>query len=598
MAWDAWVHYHNGTAAEESAKGKSKAYDRGQGRGGGGGGGGGKGKGETQKDQSGHSLPQRVETHYTKHPDIEDDHADYLRGVHGIEILEATGDRSDEVIPTPVDKLQNSPFGEEIKNQLHRRGYAKPTPIQMQGWPLLMQGWDLLGVAPTGSGKTLCYLLPLLEHIKVQETLRPQDGCIGLILLPTKELCQQVKEETELWCKYSGSRISVASCTKGDRQPERGRYEILCASAGRLGSLLRDDRFDIMRATFVVVDEADKLLTEDDRSKDDRTNARPWMQSPLEILKAQTRKEKQMTLFTATWEEKDMKDRLKQVILRGGLQVRVGGPDLTACKDVSQYFWCRVKTDDPAHEGWEIMESRDEALVKAVKFVTEDATTDEAKAMSKVLVFVNAHGDPTGNVNRLVDVINAAAILQEGEVLGFVRQEDGNRWESSSDAAFRNFKDSTCPRPRVLISTDVLSRGFDCPCCEYVINYDMPDGKNAILNYIHRIGRTGRGGRQGFALTLMDEPDLRFAEKLHSMLQKSGSDVHIPGWLTQVASKGVGKYWRMWNQQLDQRGVGQASPRVTPSPPASVVNAPRPSRNFEFPLPDFQSEERTKFPPL
>ena len=109
-----------------------------------------------------------------------------------------------------------------------------------------------------------------------------------------------------------------------------------------------------------------------------------------------------------------------------------------------------------------------------------------------ILVFVNAHGDAAGNVRRLVDVINAAAILQEGEVLGFVRQEDRNRWESSSDAAFRNFKDSTCPRPRVLISADLLSRGFGCPCCGYVINYDMPDGKNAILNYSLRIGCTGR----------------------------------------------------------------------------------------------------------
>ena len=103
------------------------------------------------------------------------------------------------------------------------------------------------------SGKTLCYLLPLLEHVKVQETLRPQDGCIGLILLPTKESCQQVKEETDLWCKYSDFGARAASSTKGDRQPERGRYDILCASAGRLGSLLKDDKFDIMRATFVVV---------------------------------------------------------------------------------------------------------------------------------------------------------------------------------------------------------------------------------------------------------------------------------------------------------------------------------------------------------
>ena len=140
-----------------------------------------------------------------------------------------------------------------------------------------------------------------------------------------------MKEETDLWCKYSDFGARAASSTKGDRQPERGRYDILCASAGRLGSLLKDDKFDIMRATFVVVDEADKLLTEEDR-----TNSRSSMQSPLEILKAQTQKDKQMTLCTATWEEEDMKDRLKQVILGRCLQVRVGGPGLTACKDQSE----------------------------------------------------------------------------------------------------------------------------------------------------------------------------------------------------------------------------------------------------------------------
>ncbi|CAE7740470.1 unnamed protein product, partial [Symbiodinium sp. KB8] len=104
--------------------------------------------------------------------------------------------------------------------------------------------------------------------------------------------------------------------------------------------------------------------------------------------------------------------------------------------------------------------------------------------------------------------------------------------------------------------------------------------------------------RQGFSLTLMDELDLRHAEKLHHLLQKSGSDVHIPNWLRQVAQRGVGRYWSMWRERLDREGVGQASPRVTPSPPASVVNAPRSSRNFAFPLPDDQSEERMKFPPL
>eukprot|EP00439_Symbiodinium_sp_Y106_P060152 s158_g8.t2 len=282
----------------------------------------------------------------------------------------------------------------------------------------------------------------------------------------------------------------------------------LC-SAGQLGSLLKYDRFDIVRATFVVVDEADQLLTEEDRHGTSSTN------SPLEISKAHTRKEKQMTLFTATWEEKDMKDRLKQGIPGRGLQVRVGGPDVTACMAACQISGAEGRlTKSHVRPGGSLWKCEMKPWLGESREVERHAKTKESNAMGKVLIFLNAPGDAAGNVKRLVDVINAA-ILQEGE-------------------------DKDCARRRVLISTDLVSRGFDRPRCGYVINYDMPDGKNASLNYIHRIGRTGRGGRQGFALTLLDEPDLRFAQQLHIMLQKSKS-AHIPRWLIRVANGSVGR---------------------------------------------------------
>ena len=324
----------------------------------------------------------------------------------------------------------------------------------MQGWPLLMQGWDLVGIAPTGSGKTLCYLLPLLTHVEMQPALRAHDGCIALILLPLRELCQQIAQEAEKWCTYCGFSRRVRSCSKGDEGPERGKCDILCASPGKLGDLLSSEQYDIDRTTHLVVDEADDMLLRADRENaSDRISA-------LQILMKGTRKDKQTLLFTATW-----KDELKDIKLDRGLRVAVGGTDLKACERVTQRFWSPGRGDPTDPWQWKHGETKDQALIKAIRFIccSRDGkpVPDEIKAGAKVIVFVNAGDDARENVLRLVGLLQDSGIVDNGDIEGFYRSQSF----AYSDDAYNKFRDCSCPQPRVLVTTDVLSRGFDFFTC-------------------------------------------------------------------------------------------------------------------------------------
>ncbi|CAE7672852.1 RH20 [Symbiodinium sp. CCMP2456] len=555
----------------------------------------GKGKGKRrtslpEKDRRGLDLPQRVATHYTQNIFFIEDstcNGSFLRAKHGIEIVDwETEQEYLEDMPTPVPKLEYAPFGDAVKEQLKRRGYREPTPIQMQGWPLLMQGWDLVGIAPTGSGKTLCYLLPLLEHVEVQPALRTHDGCIALVLLPLRELCQQIAQEAEAWCKYGGFSRRVVSCSTGDRGPELGRCDILCASSGKLGDLLSSEQFDIDRTTYVVVDEADDMLL-----RPDHENASDMI-SPLQILMKSTRKDKQTLLFTATW-----RDGLKDIKLDRGLRIAVGGTDLKACERVTQRFWCPGRADPADPWQWRQGETKDQALVKAIRSIccSRDGTPvpDEIKAGAKVIVFVNADRDPKGKVGRVVQLLEEAGVLEPGDIEGFGRTR--SLWYS--DVIYNKFRDGSCPQPRVLVTTDVLSRGFDFFNCAWVVNYDYPSGgRNALLKYVHRIGRTGRGDRTGTALTLLEELELRFSRELLPIATANGHRVSDYIWLEREC-RNVKRYQDAYNQQNREQAQAR-TPREAETPRASFFQPLPNPWDVDLPWPDWGNKERYEHPPL
>ena len=198
---------------------------------------------------------------------------------------------------------------------------------------------------------------------------------------------------------------------------------------------------------------------------------------------------------------------------------------MKACERVTQRFWCPGRGDPADPWQWKQGETKDQALVKAIRFI---CCSREFKAGAKVLVFVNASADPRGNVERVVQLLEASEILEPGDIEGFGRTR--NLWYS--DDIYNRFRDESCPQPRVLVTTDVLSRGFDFFTCAWVVNHDYPSGgRNALLKYVHRIGRTGRGDRTGTALTLLEELELRFAKELLPIAIANGHWVTDYIWL-------------------------------------------------------------------
>ena len=166
-------------------------------------------------------------------------------------------------IPKPVTTFEESPFPDYVLEEVRRAGFKAPTPIQSQGWPMALCGRDVVGIAQTGSGKTLSFLLPAVVHINAQPHLSPGDGPIVLVLAPTRELAVQIQEE----CQRFGSSSRIKNtCVYGGmpRGPQardlRRGVEICIATPGRLIDFLESGTTNLRRVTYLVMDEADRML--------------------------------------------------------------------------------------------------------------------------------------------------------------------------------------------------------------------------------------------------------------------------------------------------------------------------------------------------
>lgn len=166
-------------------------------------------------------------------------------------------------IPKPVISFEESPFPAYVLEGVQRAGFKAPTAIQAQGWPMALSGRDMVGIADTGSGKTLSFILPAIVHIMAQPHLRPGDGPICLVLAPTRELAVQIQEEC---VKFGASSEIKSTCVYGGapRRPQmdalRRGIEICIATPGRLIDFLESGATNLRRVTYLVMDEADRML--------------------------------------------------------------------------------------------------------------------------------------------------------------------------------------------------------------------------------------------------------------------------------------------------------------------------------------------------
>lgn len=382
-----------------------------------------------------------------------------------------------EDVPRPVETFEEASFPEPIMEVIRRQGFAQPTPIQCQGWPMALSGRDMVGIAETGSGKTMAYMLPALVHIGAQPPLRPGDGPIALVLAPTRELAMQIQVECE---KFGASLRLRSLCVYGGvpRGPQirtlgRG-IEILIATPGRLIDMLECKATNLRRVTYLVLDEADRMLD---------LGFEPQIRKILE----QIRPERQTLMWSATWPREVQ--ALARDFMRDYIQVNIGSLDISANRNVRQIVRVCSAFDKRA------------LLVQHVRDIQQQ------EGPAKTLVFT-ATKRTADEITRLLRDNRFGALVIHGD-----------KGQGERDWVLSEFRSGRC---LILVATDVAARGLDVKDVKYVINYDMP---NNIEDYVHRIGRTGRANTTGTSLTFFTMENAKLARELVGILREAGQPV-------------------------------------------------------------------------
>lgn len=369
---------------------------------------------------------------------------------------------------------------EILTDSLTAAGFTEPTKIQSQAIPKLLEGRDMMGIAQTGSGKTAAFGLPILAGL-LTLTGRPRPMTTrALILAPTRELAVQIDEAIR---KFAGSKMKLdtvlllggVSRYHQVKRLERG-VDITVATPGRLKDLMDDGKIKLAETRWLVLDEADRMLD------------MGFIAPVRAIVKAIGIKRHTM-MFSATMapEVADLAKTLLQDPVR--VDASVAGSTV-------------VKIDQRV-----ILSG-----AKAKRGVLNELLASETENMERVIIFARTkHGADRVAKNLEIDGHKAAAI-------------HGNKSQNARQGALKGFSSGDV---RILVATDIAARGIDVPGITHVINYELPDDPE---NYVHRIGRTGRNGASGFAITLCDGTErgkLRDVERLIRRTLPYTGDLHL-----------------------------------------------------------------------
>lgn len=411
------------------------------------------------------------------------------RQLHGITITDPT--------IKPFIKWVHACFPQSMMQEIDRAGFAAPSAIQAQGWPVALRGRDMIGIARTGSGKTLAYTMPALVHIAAQPPLRRDDGPICLILAPTRELANQIQEEV---IKFgSSSRIRSAALYGGvPKGPQIGELrrgvEIVVATPGRLIDLLEAGVTNLRRVTYLVLDEADRMLD-------------MGFEPQIRKIIGQIRPDRQTLMWSATW-PKEVR-ALAADFLRGPVQVTIGSGELQANENITQVI---------------------EVLNDGDKWPKLRTLLDGEMRHQKVLIFCETKRGCDDLCHDLRQY-NAMAI-------------HGDKMQSQRDHVLHSFKSGRCD---VVIATDVAARGLDIKGVACVVNWDLP---NNIEDYVHRIGRTAhQQGAKGLAVSFLTPAKAGMADDLIKCMRNAKQNV--PETVMRVAQM-------MRDRRVDKRRFGSA----------------------------------------
>lgn len=435
-------------------------------------------------------LPPIIKDFYNEHPEVAAmrpaDVARWRRANNDIQVKRTFDDKPGlRPIPNPVITFEHA-FQDypEILAEIYKQDFKQPSPIQSQAWPILLRGDDMIGIAQTGTGKTLAFLLPALIHIEGQTIPREQrEGPTVLILAPTRELALQIDKEVNKY-QYKGIK-SVCIYGGGDRREQikvvaKG-VDIVIATPGRLNDLVMARHLNVINFSYIVLDEADRMLD---------MGFEPQIRKSL----FDVRPDRQTVMTSATWPSGVR--RLAESYMKDPIQVNVGSLDLAAVHTVTQQILF-VEEDDKEAVLLEFirnMEPNDKIIIFCGKKAT--ATHISTELCMKGIECQSLHGD---------------------------------RDQSDREAALEEMVDGTV---NILVATDVASRGIDIKDLTHVINLDFP---RHIEEYVHRVGRTGRAGKTGTSVSFVTRSDWAHARELIKILEEANQE--IPDELEQMAQR-------------------------------------------------------------
>lgn len=404
---------------------------------------------------------------------IQEEHINHIRKLQRISVK---GKSVVKPIESFIELRSDYNVSEKLMTNIEKAGYATPTPIQMQAIPAMIQGRQVFACAPTGSGKTASFLVPVLHCLRGPQKL----GFRAVILCPTRELAQQTYNETQRLSEGLGLRthiitkVTQAADKFGPKSSQK--FDILISTPNKLVYLLKMEPpvLNLSNVQWLVVDESDKLF---------ETGVRGFRDQLATVYTACNNPGLKRAMFSATHTDEVAKWCRRE--LKRRVQINVGLRN-TSSADVHQEL---VFVGD---EGGKLVAMRD-LVSRGID--------------PPVLVFVQSKERAQELYNELIyDGINVDVIHSD-------------RTQTQRDNVVRSFR---CGKIWILITTELLGRGIDFRAVRLVVNYDFP---TSSISYIHRIGRAGRGGREGRAVTFFTKQDAPLLRSIAQVMKDSGCEV-------------------------------------------------------------------------
>ena len=376
------------------------------------------------------SLPKFEKSFYKEHDNVTERSEEQVQEFRKQNQMAVQG----KGVPRPVETFDEAGFPQYVLSEVKAQGFPKPTAIQSQGWPMALSGRDVVGIAETGSGKTLTYCLPAIVHINAQPLLAPGDGPIVLVLAPTRELAVQIQAEITKFGKSSRIRNTCVygGVPKGPQIRDLSRgVEVCIATPGRLIDMLEAGRTNLRRVTYLVLDEADRMLD-------------MGFEPQIRKIIGQIRPDRQTCMWSATW-PKEVR-QLASDFLNDYIQVNIGSTDLSANHRITQIV--EVMSD---------FEKRDR-MIKHMEKIMEDRSnkilifTGTKRIADEITRFLRQDGWPALCMSRFYPLF--MAIFANDSLFTAIH---GDKQQQERDWVLNEFKQGKSP---IMVATDVASRGI------------------------------------------------------------------------------------------------------------------------------------------